>query len=129
MTANELITAAETACENAYAPYSGFRVGAAALTREGKVYTGCNVENASYGGCICAERTAAVKAVSDGAREFSAIAVVNAGGGLTYPCGICLQFLSEFAAEDMTVYMKDADGKIVSVPFGELLPNGFKLKK
>lgn len=93
----ELMQAAEAACENAYAPYSGFKVGAALLTGDGRIYTGCNVENSSYGAAICAERTAAVKAVSEGCVRFSAIAVTNSKGGLTYPCGICRQFLSEFA--------------------------------
>ena len=95
MTDSELMTAAEKACGNAYAPYSKFKVGAALLTSDGRVFTGCNVENSSYGAGICAERTAAVKAVSEGAVKFSAIAIANGGGGLTYPCGICRQVLFE----------------------------------
>lgn len=127
MTDIELIKAAEEMCRYSYAPYSQFRVGAALLTSDGRVFTGCNVENGSYGAAICAERTAAVKAVSEGAVVFSAIAVVNSKGGLTYPCGICRQFLSEFADEDFRIILKDDDGKIVSYTMKELMPFGFKL--
>ena len=123
----ELIKAAEAACEFAYAPYSEFKVGAAILTSDERVFTGCNVENSSYGAAICAERTAAVKAVSEGPVSFSAIAVVNSKGGLTYPCGICRQFLSEFAADDCRVILMDDDGHIVTHSFYELMPNCFKL--
>ncbi|MCM1577560.1 MAG: cytidine deaminase [Ruminococcus sp.] len=125
----ELMRTAEKMTEKAYAPYSGFKVGAAILTEDGRVFTGCNVENGSYGCSICAERTAAVKAVSEGALKFTAAAVANAGGGLTYPCGICLQFLSEFAAEHFTVIMRESSGDIVTHPIEELLPNGFKLNE
>ena len=127
MTDSELMTAAEKACENAYAPYSEFKVGAALLTSDGRVFTGCNVENSSYGAGICAERTASVKAVSEGAVKFSAIAIANGGGGLTYPCGICRQFLSEFSDEDMRIILRDSDGSIVTHTLGELMPHGFKL--
>ena len=123
----QLINAAEEMCGSAYARYSGFKVGAALLTKSGSVFTGCNVENSSYGCCICAERTAAVKAVSEGEREFSAIAVANAGGGETYPCGICLQFLNEFAGEGFRIILKNSSGSIVSHRLDELLPKGFKL--
>ena len=127
MTDHQLMEMAENACKNAYAPYSGFRVGAALLTSDGRVFTGCNVENASYGAAICAERTAAVKAVSEGAGKFSAIAIANAGGGLTYPCGICRQFLYEFAEEDFRVILKDDRGELVIHTLNELLPHGFRL--
>lgn len=123
-----LMRTAEEMCEKAYAPYSGFKVGAAVLASDGRVFTGCNVENGSYGCCICAERTAAVKAVSEGALKFKAAAVANAGGGLTYPCGICLQFLSEFAGEGFRIIMREKSGNIVSHPIEELLPKGFKLR-
>lgn len=123
----ELMQAAEAACENAYAPYSGFKVGAALLTGDDRIYTGCNVENSSYGAAICAERTAAVKAVSEGCVRFSAIAVTNSKGGLTYPCGICRQFLSEFAEEGFRVILKDYKGHIISYKLAELMPFGFKL--
>lgn len=124
---NELIKAAEAMLDKAYAPYSGFRVGAALLCADGRVFSGCNVENASYGGTICAERTAALKAVSEGAREFKAIAIVSGAGDLTFPCGICRQFLSEFACDDFRVILRDKNGNIVSFSFEELLPHSFKL--
>ena len=127
MTDNELMEIAEKACENAYAPYSKFKVGAALLTSDGRVFTGCNVENSSYGAGICAERTAAVKAVSEGAVRFSAIAIANAGGGLTFPCGICRQFLSEFAEEGFRVILRNDKGSLEIFTLEELMPHSFKL--
>lgn len=127
MTDNELMEIAEKACENAYAPYSKFKVGAALLASDGRVFTGCNVENSSYGAGICAERTAAVKAVSEGAASFSAIAIANAGGGLTFPCGICRQFLSEFAEEGFRVILRNDKGNLEIFTLEELMPHGFKL--
>lgn len=127
MTDNELMEIAEKACENAYAPYSKFKVGAALLTSDGRVFTGCNVENSSYGAGICAERTAAVKAVSEGAVRFSAIAIANAGGGLTFPCGICRQFLSEFAEEGFRIILRNDKGELEIFTLEELMPHGFKL--
>lgn len=107
----------------AYAPYSGYRVGAALLTASGKVYDGVNVENAAYPDSICAERVAAVKAVSEGEREFVAIAVATSNGGM--PCGSCRQFLSEFGL-DAAVLIVDAEGRIVKrTTVGDLLPDAF----
>ncbi len=103
----KLLDMAKKARENAYAPYSGFRVGAALLTKEGKIYTGCNVENLSFGATVCAERCAIVKAASEGERNFSAIAVY-AGEKFTSPCGICLQTISEFA-KDIDIILADGD--------------------
>ena len=94
---DELIAMAKAAAEKAYAPYSDFAVGAAILTDSGKIFTGCNIENMSYGAAICAERTAAVKAVSEGETEFIAIAVYHPGNDMPYPCGICRQVLNEFS--------------------------------
>ncbi|MGN0637074.1 MAG: cytidine deaminase [Huintestinicola sp.] len=128
MTDNELMKMAEKACENAYAPYSKFKVGAALLSSDGRVFTGCNVENSSYGAGICAERTAAVKAVSEDAVRFSAIAIANAGGGLTFPCGICRQFLSEFAEEGFRVILRNDNGSLEIFTLEELMPHGFKLR-
>lgn len=127
MTDNELMEMAEKACENAYAPYSKFKVGAALLSSDGRVFTGCNVENSSYGAGICAERTAAVKAVSEGAVRFSSIAIANAGGGLTFPCGICRQFLSEFAEEGFRIILRNDTGELEIFTLEELMPHGFKL--
>ncbi|MCZ7545839.1 MAG: cytidine deaminase [Anaerolineae bacterium] len=118
-----LVAAATQARERAYAPYSNYRVGAALLGAGGKVYTGCNVENATYGATICAERTAVVKAVSEGERAFVAIAIVTADGGT--PCGICRQTLFEFAP-DLHVIIADPDGHIRSeYALAALLPDGF----
>lgn len=127
MTDMELLAAADNMLERAYAPYSHFSVGAAILTDDGKVWTGCNVENGSYGCCICAERTAAVKAVSEGSRHFTAAAVVSSGGDPTYPCGICRQFLREFGGDDMRLIFRDKSGNIITHTMGELMPHGFDL--
>ena len=130
MKAEELVALAKQAMENAYAPYSGFRVGAALLGKSGKVYLGCNVENASFSPTICAERTAFAKAVSEGETEFSAIAV--AGGkhgvieGLCPPCGVCRQVMAEFCGEDFPIYLATKDD-FETVTLGALLPLGFSL--
>lgn len=121
----QLIAAAKKAYENAYAPYSNYYVGAALLTKKGTIYKGCNIENASYGATNCAERTAIFKAVSEGEREFEAIAVVAKDGSTAYPCGICLQVMQEFMS-DAVVYL-EKDGEIISYSLKELLPKGFSL--
>ena len=118
----ELIALASQAREKAYAPYSNYPVGAALLTGSGQVYTGVNVENASYGLSICAERTAAVKAVSAGEREFVAIAVVTDNGGS--PCGACRQFLAEFGPQ-LRIILADVAGKSRVYTMSELLPDSF----
>lgn len=123
-----LISYAKKAMGNAYVPYSGFCVGAAVLTTDGDVFTGCNVENASYGATICAERCAVLKAISEGCTSFTKIAIVSSAGTLTYPCGICRQFLSEFM-EDGTVVLCDADGNIKEYSLDSLIPFAFNLIK
>lgn len=122
MTQDELIASATAARERAYAPYSNFKVGAALLGKSGRVYTGCNVENAAYGPSMCAERTAVFKAVSEGEREFEAIAVVT-GNGVS-PCGTCRQVMMEFAP-DMTVVISDTRGNARATTVRDLLPDGF----
>jgi cytidine deaminase len=123
----QLIEAATTAMQHAYVPYSEYPVGAALLTTSGTVYTGCNIEIASYGATVCGERTAAFKAVSEGERDFEAIAVVTSNGAS--PCGICRQVLYEFGPE-MTVILADSDGQITwEGLLTELLPLGFGPKK
>jgi cytidine deaminase len=118
-----LIEKAISASQNAYAPYSGYPVGAALQTSDGVIFTGCNVENAAYPVTICAERTALVKAVSEGYRQFEAIAVVTRNGGS--PCGMCRQMLYEFAP-DLRVIIADLRGVIhTDVPLDELLRLGF----
>lgn len=116
----ELLAAAAAARERAYAPYSHFKVGAALRTASGHIYAGCNVENVSFGGTICAERTAIVKAVSEGEREFEAIAVVTQTG--VSPCGICRQVMLEFAPT-MTVIIGDTQGNVRVTSVQELLPD------
>jgi cytidine deaminase len=122
VTQDELIASAMAARERAYAPYSNFKVGAALLGKSGRVYTGCNVENAAYGPSMCAERTAVFKAVSEGEREFEAIAVVT-GNGVS-PCGTCRQVMMEFAP-DMTVVISDTRGNARATTVRDLLPDGF----
>ncbi|MDO5156359.1 MAG: cytidine deaminase [Eubacteriales bacterium] len=125
MTNQELIKMAHDAYENAYAPYSHFYVGAALLTAQGKVYKGCNIENASYGATNCAERTAIYKAVSEGEREFCKIAVVAKDGSTAFPCGICLQVMNEFMPN--AEVLLEVNGEIKSFSLKQLLPYGFQL--
>ena len=122
----KLYMAAKKAFENAYAPYSGFKVGAALLTEGGRVITGVNVENATYGATICAERTAFVKAVSEGITSFSKIAVASSGGG-AWPCGICRQFMYEFNP-DLVVITGENRDDLESHALHELLLKGFRLE-
>ena len=122
MTDERLLEMAIEARKNAYVPYSGYAVGAALETKDGRVFTGCNVENAAYGNTLCAERTALVKAVSEGYREFTKVAIA-ASGSAPYPCGACRQSLYEFAPElEVSVTW---DGHVDRVPLAELLPYGF----
>ena len=123
----ELIEKALEARKKAYAPYSKFKVGAALLTKDGKIYTGCNVENVSYPVGICAERVAVSKAVADGERDFSAIAIVGSGIDYCMPCGMCRQFMAEFCRGDFDVIIAKSidDHKIIKM--SELLPHTFKM--
>lgn len=124
-TDKRLVDKAIVALQQAYAPYSEFRVGAALLTEDGEIVTGCNVENASYGLTNCAERTAIFKAVSDGVREFTSIAiVVDTTEGVGAPCGACRQVLNEFNA-DMRVIMANTAGDYKISSVAELLPDSF----
>lgn len=124
MTDRELMDIAEKAAKNSYSPYSRFPVGAALECRDGTVYTGCNVENAALGSTICAERAAAVKAVSEGHTDFSRIAIWGEGRDYCMPCGACRQFLAEFSI-DMEVLCAKAGGRYVSYKLRELLPHTF----
>lgn len=123
-----LVDMALKAMENAYAPYSGFKVGAALLCSDKKVYTGCNIENSSYGASNCAERTAIFKAVSEGEREFEKIAIVSSSGDFTFPCGICRQVLSEFMYDKTVVLFSEKDG-IKEFKVKDLLPEAFRLQR
>ncbi len=119
----ELWRQAEAARQNAYAPYSGYRVGAALRTRSGKVFTGVNIENAAYPSGICAERVAIFKAVSAGERDFETLMLVTENGGM--PCGACRQVMAEFAL-DMRVVITDASGQVLQeMTVRELLPGAF----
>ena len=114
--------------ENAYAPFSGFQVGAALLTEDGQVYTGVNIENSSYGATICAERTAFVKAISEGHRKFKALAVTAGDEQEALPCGICRQFMYEFSPELEIITGTDEENLNIRT-LEELLPLGFRLEK
>ncbi len=117
-----LVEAARTVRKLAYAPYSNYQVGAALLAADGTIFTGCNVENATYPAGICAERVAVTKAVSEGRREFVAVAVVTKDGGS--PCGICRQVMSEFAPE-MPVILADPEKIVGEFTLDQLLPERF----
>ena len=123
-----LLAAAREAMGHAYAPYSVFSVGAALLTEDGEVYTGCNIENAAFSPTVCAERVAFFQAVRDGHRKFSAIAIVGGKNGeitsFTYPCGVCRQVMREFCGDDFKLYF--TDGKTVqTLTLAEMLPKSF----
>ena len=128
MTDLELLTHASAARTLAYAPYSGYSVGAALLCTNGEVYTGCNIENASYTPTVCAERTAVFKAVSQGNQSFTAIAIVGgpagAPDGYAPPCGVCRQVLNEFCDPSLRVILIDK-GEPRATTLGQLLPEGF----
>jgi cytidine deaminase len=126
-TARELFEIATEIRKNAYAPFSKFHVGAALLTADGKIYTGVNVENSSYGATICAERTAFVKAISEGERDFVALAI-SAGETEALPCGICRQFIYEFAPEIAIITGTDKENINIRV-LEDLLPMGFRLEE
>ena len=121
----EALRAAFDARKNAYAPYSHFLVGAALLTKRGKLYTGCNVENAALGDTICAERTACVKAISEGYRDYVRLAIYAESQNYCMPCGSCRQFLSEFNDGELEILCCKADGRYVSYRLKELLPYTF----
>ncbi len=124
MTDAELLDLARRAAANSYSPYSRFPVGAALECADGTVFTGCNVENAAYGDTICAERTAAVKAVSEGHRDFVRIAIWGDSKEYCYPCGSCRQFLQEFS-KAMRVICAKGDGSFVAHPLSEMMPFTF----
>lgn len=128
MNSKKLMDEAVKAMENSYSPYSRFKVGAALLCRNGKIYRGCNIENSSFPAGICAERTALIKAVSEGETEFDAIAVAGGRNGNTdsfcFPCGICRQMLSEFCGDDFKIILYDGKN-IKEFTLKELLPFKF----
>ncbi len=130
MTDFELMTLARQAREQSYCPYSGFAVGAALLDTNGKVWIGCNIENASYGPTNCAERTAFFKAISEGVRSFERIAITGGPTGQppkagTAPCGVCRQVMAEFCGPDFTILLEDGRDGFTSLTLAELFPFGF----
>ncbi len=124
MTSEHLVKLAHQARENAYAPYSHYKVGAALVAASGKVFTGCNVENATYGLTVCAERVALWKAISEGEREFSAVAVVTESEHPASPCGACRQLLWEFGG-NLEVILANTQGRTESLRLADLLPHPF----
>ena len=125
MKKEQLMKQALEAREHAYVPYSNFPVGAALLTEEGKVFRGCNIENAGYSLTNCAERTAIFKAVSEGEMKFKALAVAADTKGPVSPCGACRQVLAEFCPPDMPVYLTNLKGDVQETTISELLPGAF----
>ena len=126
MNEKELILKAIEARENAYCPYSNFKVGAAALFEDGRIYTGCNVENASYGATNCAERTAIFNGVSNGNRSLKALALIGDVNNFTYPCGICRQVISEFAESgDVKIYIIKNENEVLEKTLDEIMPGTF----
>ena len=130
MTDKELVLKAIESMKNSYSPYSNFKVGAALLTESGKVYTGCNIENVAFGPSICAERVAFFKAISEGEKNFSKIAVVGGKDGIisssTPPCGVCRQVMREFCNDDFEILIVRENGNYDKVLLKDLLPNSFK---
>ena len=133
MSPEKLCELAIDAMQHAYVPYSGYKVGAALLCKDGTVYQGCNIENAAYSPTNCAERTAFFKAVYDGQREFSAIAVCGGKDGIITgafpPCGVCRQVMREFCDDDFTIYIVGAAGRYETLTLAQLLPHSFNAKE
>ncbi len=129
MTDKELFEIAKKSMEKSYSPYSDCKVGAAVLCKNGKVFTGTNIENAAFGPTVCAERVAVFKAISEGEKEFSKIAVVGGKGGVINgifaPCGVCRQVLREFCQDDFEIVLGETEEKFKTVTLKELLPLSF----
>lgn len=128
MDKKKYIEEANKMLEKAYIPYSKFPVGALLVTKEGKIYTGCNIENASYGLCNCAERTAIFKAVSEGERDFSYLVITGETDGPISPCGACRQVIAEFCEPKMPVLLTNVKGDEKEVTVEQLLPGAFSIE-
>lgn len=124
---DRLIREAKIAREKAYAPYSNFKVGAALYTKSEKIYHGCNVENVSYSLTCCAERVAIFKAISEGEKEFLALAVIANTDQPVSPCGACRQVMTEFFTDDVEIYLANLSGKVKKTTINDLMPNEFRL--
>ncbi|MCX6582671.1 MAG: cytidine deaminase [Candidatus Aminicenantes bacterium] len=129
MNFEKLLKAAQQIKEKAYAPYSNFHVGAALLTPSGKMYTGCNVENTSYGLTICAERNAIFQMINDGQHEIGEILVIGDTDQFLPPCGACRQVIAEFASKDTIIYMCNRNGQFKKTSVAEIIPFSFALDK
>ncbi len=133
MSYEALIEKAKEAMTHSYSPYSGCKVGAALLCTDGTVYQGCNIENAAFGPTVCAERTAIFKAVFDGKREFSAIAVCGGRDGVITgffpPCGVCRQVMREFCGDDFVIVMVGPEGEYETMTLSQLLPASFRAEE
>jgi cytidine deaminase len=127
MTDQELVAKAFAMLERSYCPYSGFPVGAALLCEKGEVFTGCNVENASYGATICAEQSAVASALASGEECLKAVAIITSEGKGAYPCGVCRQVLNEFG--NMDIITLDKNDQVQIIKSNELLPHAFVLEK
>ena len=132
MTDKELFAAAVKAAEKSYSPYSHFRVGAALMSADGRIFTGCNIENASFSPTVCAERTAFFKAVSEGHKEFEAIAICGAKDSeepsvICPPCGVCRQVMQEFCRPDFRVILYGSEGRTKVYTLNEIMPLRFDL--
>ncbi|MFC4652683.1 cytidine deaminase [Lactococcus nasutitermitis] len=125
-TNQKLFSQATEASKNAYVPYSHFPVGAAFLSAQGEIFSGCNIENASFGLTNCAERTAIFKAISEGVTDFTALAIYGETDEPISPCGACRQVIAEFCPQEMPVYLLSKTGKVKETSVGELLPYSFK---
>jgi cytidine deaminase len=121
----ELLKSALEGQKNSYAPYSGKHIGAAVLMDNGKIYSGCNVENASYGGTVCAERTAIFKAISDGAKKIKEVMVVSSEQNPWPPCGFCRQVIAEFASPETKIHLSNPQGQSRTLKFIDLFPEAF----
>jgi len=121
----ELLKWALEGQKNSYAPYSGKHIGAAVLMDNGKMYSGCNVENASYGGTVCAERTAIFKAISEGAKKIKEVMVVSSEQNPWPPCGFCRQVIAEFASPETLIHLANPQGQSRTLKFTELFPEAF----
>lgn len=126
---SNLLEAASSAMNNAHAPYSNFKVGAALLTKDGQIFPGCNVENASYGLTVCAERNAIFAAITAGVKEFTTMVIISTGDALPYPCGACRQVLAEFCPPEFQIYVVAENNldTVEELTLGELLPKRFTL--
>lgn len=124
----ELINKAIQAREKSYSPYSNFKVGASVMGESGKIYSGCNIENAAYSPTICAERVAIFKAISNGEREIKKIALIGSTDSFTYPCGVCRQVMTEFASDDFEIIVAKNIEEYVSYSLDDLMPNSFRVR-